>query len=133
MKNPYTKTIALRILIGLAKKVKAIREYFNCIQVTYFANGGWCSTFISKLAFITSNTEQRTEAAAQIEVVEVINDDEFITYSNKSNSYYVVRPYNAIASQRCECADCYYRQTTCKHQIAVQQFLNQKFELQVVI
>lgn len=131
MKNPYTKTIALRLLIGLAKKVKQVREFLNCIQITYFANGGWCSTFISKKAFLTSNNEQRTEAAAAVEVTEVIDDETFVTYSHKSNSYYTVRPYSPIAAERCECADCYYRQTTCKHQIAVQQFLNQQFQLVV--
>lgn len=130
MTHPYTKAAALRILIGLATKIEIVRVFRNCIQVTYRVyGGGRCSTFLSKKAFVVSNLETRTQAAALIEVVEMVNDDEFIVQSHKTNNYYVVRPYKMEARSRCECGDCHWRGAKCKHQIAVEQFLSQQFAL----
>lgn len=131
MKNLYTKTIALRILVGLAQKVKVVRKLINnVIQVTYWSNSGWCSTFLSVKSFILANDQKREEAAIAAQVVEVIDDETFVVQSKNGNQY-KVRPYNFYVSNRCECNDCYYRHTECKHQKAVKQFLNQKFELSV--
>lgn len=135
MSQQYTKTAALRILIGIARKIEKVNtevrrrdgRLMNVIQVTYISiNGGRCSTFLSKKDFVVVNVDFRASGAALVEVVEVVSDDEFIVKSNKVNkpdNYYVVRPYNPNPKSRCECGDCYWRQAYCKHQIAVEQFL----------
>jgi hypothetical protein len=127
MTTPYTKAAALRLLLGLARKIETVREYRNCIQVTYRVSGGArCSTFLSKKAFVVVNHDFRASGALTIEVVEVVDDDTFIVKSNKTSkpdNYYVVRPYHWHEKSRCECGDCHWRGAKCKHQIAVQQFL----------
>jgi hypothetical protein len=109
MSHLYSKATALRILIGIATRIERVREFRNCIQVTYRVyGGGRCSTFLSKKAFIVVNLDIRIHASALVEVVEVVNDDEFIVHSQKTDSYYVVRPYKVDARSRCECGDCHW-------------------------
>jgi hypothetical protein len=130
MSHLYSKATALRILLGIATRIERVREFRNCIQVTYRVyGGGRCSTFLSKKAFIVVNLDIRVHASALVEVVEMVSDDEFIVRSQKTDSYYVVRPYKVDARSRCECGDCHWRGANCKHQIAVKQFLSQQFTL----
>lgn len=49
MISPYT-TAAAKLLTKSAS-VEIVRIFPNCIQVTYWRNGGRCSTFLSKSAF----------------------------------------------------------------------------------
>ncbi|QSJ14171.1 hypothetical protein JYQ62_19740 [Nostoc sp. UHCC 0702] len=114
----YTKAAALRLL-PFATKIEAIREFKNCIQVTYRANGGRCSTFLSKTAFLADHTSLRKQGSVEVEVTEV-HGGEYVVKS-KSN-YYTVRPGQLDPRDRCECGDCHWRGAKCKHQIAVEQF-----------
>jgi hypothetical protein len=127
MSSIYTKTTAKK-LIPFATHVEAVREFRNCIQVTYRVRGGRCSTFLSKLAFLDNFTALRTQNAALVEVRE-LHENEYVVHSQKSNSFYKVRPNHPESSERCECADCYYRGAKCKHQIAVEQFISQSFKV----
>jgi hypothetical protein len=127
MTSIYTKAAAKRLL-PFATKIEVIRELPNCIQITYRANGGRCSTFLSKLAFLTNFTDLRIQNATQVEVRE-IHQNQYVVYSQKSNSYYTVRPKQTDQYQRCECADCHYRGAKCKHQIAVEQFLTKTLKV----
>lgn len=133
MTTPYTKAAALRILIGVARKILSVNaevrrrdgRIINIVQVTYISsiNGGKCSTFLSKKAFVVVNVDFRTKGAELVEVIEVVDDDTFTVLSHKSGNHYVVRPYHWDKKKRCECGDCYWRGANCKHQIAVAQFL----------
>ncbi|MGL5881249.1 MAG: hypothetical protein ACRC2V_26235 [Xenococcaceae cyanobacterium] len=130
--STYTKAAALRILIGVARRVEKVNTECcrGVIQVTYISvNGGRCSTFLSKKAFVVSDQEFRVTGASQVEIIEVVDDDHFIVQSKKTDNYYVVRPYHYNERQRCECGDCHWRGRKCKHQIAVEQFLNQRFAI----
>ena len=119
--NPYTKAAAKRLL-PFATKIEAVRELRNCVQVTYRSNGGRCSTFLSKKAFVVDFSGIREAAAQSVEVVET----SLYSYTVKSaNNYYVVRPGHADLRQRCECADCNFRGAFCKHQIAVADYCKQ--------
>jgi hypothetical protein len=121
MSSIYTKGAALRQLQGIATKIEAIREYRNCIQVTYWVrSGARCSTFLSKTAFLADHTELRTQGSTSVEVTEV-HGGKYVVKS-KSN-YYTVRPGQIDPRSRCECGDCHWRGAKCKHQIAVEQFL----------
>lgn len=122
MSNIYTKTAAKRLL-PFATLIEAVREFKNCIQVTYLvANGGRCSTFLSKKAFIADFSETREERSHSSEVVESTSH----TYTVKSqNQYYVVRPGHPNPRQRCECSDCHFRGAYCKHQISVEKYCRQ--------
>lgn len=127
MSQQYTKAAALRILIGIARKIINVNTTCcrsGAAQVTYISiNGSKCSTFLSKKAFVVINVDFRKKGAELIEVIEIVDDDTFTVLSHKSNSHYVVRPYHRNPKSRCECGDCYWRGAECKHQIAVQQFL----------
>jgi hypothetical protein len=73
----------------------------------------------------------REERALTIEVLEQ-HADEFVVHNCENNHYYVVRPNHVEPQERCECADCHYRGVKCKHQIAVENFLEQRLE-QVIL
>lgn len=116
--NPYTKAAAKRIL-SFATRIEAVRELRNCVQVTYRSNGGRCSTFLSKKAFVVDFSRIREEKSQLVSVVE----SSLYSYTVKSaNNYYVVRPDTPDVQQRCECADCNFRGAFCKHQIAVADY-----------
>ncbi|MBN3949404.1 MAG: hypothetical protein HWQ38_24240 [Nostoc sp. NMS7] len=68
----------------------------------------------------------REERAATIEVLEQ-HGDEFVVHNCENDHYYVVRPNYPEFKGRCECADCHYRGVKCKHQIAVENFLEETF------
>lgn len=70
---------------------------------------------------------ERTERAEAIQVLEQ-NGNEFVVANSENGNHYVVRPNHPEVNQRCECADCHYRGSKCKHQIAVETFLNQRLE-----
>jgi hypothetical protein len=127
MSSIYTKTTAKK-LIPFATKIEAVREFRNCIQVSYRVRGGRCSTFLSKLAFLDNFTALRTQNAALVEVREV-HENEYVVYSQKSNTYYTVRPNHSEPNKRCECADCFHRGAKCKHQIRVEQFLSESLKV----
>jgi hypothetical protein len=126
MSHLYTKASAQRLL-PFAKKIEAIREFKNCIQVTYWCNGGRCSTFLSKTAFLKDYDSSRQARSHSVEVVKV-HEDKYVVRS-KGNHYTVCLSELLPASERCECPDCYYRGNKCKHQIAVEQFISQQFTL----
>jgi hypothetical protein len=118
MSTIYTKSAAKRLL-PFATKIENVRELKNCIQVTYRANGGRCSTFLSKKAFVVDFSGIREEGSRLVEVVE----STLHTYTVKSgDNYYVVRPGHSDPHQRCECPDCNFRGVFCKHQIAVEDY-----------
>ncbi|MFB2770231.1 hypothetical protein ACE1AT_13225 [Pelatocladus sp. BLCC-F211] len=60
-----------------------------------------------------------------IEVLEA-HGNEYIVRNIENDNHYVVRPGHVEVNQRCECADCYYRDAKCKHQVAVENFLFQR-------
>lgn len=124
MTTPYTKATAHR-LIPNASKIEAVREYKNCIQCTYIINGRRCSTFLSKKAFVLSNSNGRKVAATAVEITEV-HSNQYIVRSK--GSYYTVRPQEFNPHDRCECADTYYRGNKCKHQNAVTEYKQGKKE-----
>lgn len=70
---------------------------------------------------------ERTERAETIIVLEQ-HDDEFVVENTTNGNHYIVRPNHPEVNQRCECADCHYRGTKCKHQIAVKSFLGQRLQ-----
>ncbi|MEH2029820.1 MAG: hypothetical protein V7K67_09110 [Nostoc sp.] len=74
----------------------------------------------------------REERAATIEVLEQ-HGSEFVVHNCENDHYYVVRPNTSEVNQRCECADCHYRGTKCKHQIAVENYLVQQRLEQVIV
>ncbi len=115
----YTKAAAFRLL-PFAIKIEAVREFKNCIQVTYTVKGGRrCSTFLSKKAFLVDHKAIRAQGSTQVEVVEVHGGAYII--KSKAN-HYTVRPGEFDPRDRCECGDCHWRGAKCKHQIAVEQF-----------
>jgi hypothetical protein len=122
--NIYTKAASARI-IDFASVIEAVRELRNCIQVTYLIKGKRCSTFVSKKKFELDFYSFRQQGAQQIEVVEQC-DENFIVKSGEN--YYTVRPNHSDPHQRCECGDCHYRGSKCKHQIAVEQFLTRQLQ-----
>lgn len=124
-KPEYTKAAAKRI-ISFATQIEVVREMRNCIQTTYRAHGRRCSTFLSKKLFAADFEQLRHQGAAEIEVVE--NHGDSCIVKSKDN-YYTVRPNHSDPHQRCECGDCHYRGSKCKHQIAVSEYLLK--ELQV--
>jgi hypothetical protein len=75
---------------------------------------------------------ERTERANTIEVLEQHND-EFVVENSENGNHYIVRPNHPEINQRCECADCHYRGTKCKHQIAVEKFLSSSLESAVAL
>ncbi len=126
MSSIYTKAAALRLL-PFATKIEAIREYRNCIQVTYTVKGGRrCSTFLSKKAFLVDHTELRTQGSVSVEVTEV-HGGEYVVQSK--NNYYTVHPGHHDPHKRCECGDCHWRGAKCKHQLAVEQFLCSRLQV----
>ena len=129
MSSIYTKSAAKR-LIAIATHIETVRELKNCIQVTYRTSGGRCSTFLSKVPFLDIFTTLRTQNAATVEVREV-HENEYVVYSQKSNTYYTVRPNHSELNKRCECDDCFYRGAKCKHQIRVEQFLSQGIKVAI--
>jgi hypothetical protein len=120
MSNLYTKAAALRILRAFAKKIETVREFANCIQVTYVVGGGRrCSTFLSKKAFLADHKAIRAQGSTEVEVKEV-HGGAYVVKS-KAN-HYTVRPGQIDPRDRCECGDCHWRGAKCKHQLAVEQF-----------
>ncbi len=82
--------------------------------------------------FVLLNPQvKRVERAATIEVLEQ-HGDKFVVHNPENGHHYVVNPNLPNPKERCECADCYYRAATCKHQIAVETFLRQRLEDVVV-
>ena len=73
----------------------------------------------------------REDRAKTIEVIEH-QDNEFVVQNQDNGNQYVVRPQHPERNQRCECADCYHRSAKCKHQIAVETFL-QRQQLERII
>ena len=65
----------------------------------------------------------REEKAAAVEVLEQ-QGEEYLVRNCENDHHYVVRPLHPDTQHRCECADCYFRGVTCKHQIAVSNFLS---------
>jgi hypothetical protein len=127
MTNPYTKITAHRLL-PFAKLILTIRILRNCIQVTYIANGGKCSTFLSKKAFTVSHLNARNIGSLEIEVIER-HGNAFTVLSHTSNTYYVARPGHPNERERCECGDVKFRGTRCKHQIAVINRINARAKI----
>ncbi len=113
--------------------------YVTVSGVEVFRSVLWCeSTDWVKQQYVegTLNKHQpqqiqvlttREERAAMIEVLEQ-HGDEFVVHNCENDHYYVVRPNHPEPNQRCECADCHYRGVKCKHQIAVENFLEQRLE-----
>lgn len=127
MRSPYTKLAAHRLL-PFAKLILSTREMKNCIQVTYLANGGKCSTFLSKRAFITTNTNARAQRSLDIEVVERHGKD-FVVKSHNSGNFYTVRPWHPDPKQRCECGHVHFTGDDCKHQVAVRNRVNERAKI----
>lgn len=128
MSQQYTKAAALRILIGIARKILDINvelcRQSGAVQVVYISvDGRTCVTFLYAKEFVVVNADFRKKGAELVEVVEVVNDDTFTVFSHKTNNYYVVRPYHWHEKSRCECGDCHFRGAKCKHQVTVAQFL----------
>lgn len=120
MLNPYTKAAA-KHLLPFATSIEVVREFKNCIQVTYWARKKRTSTFLSKKAFINFNLELRRNGANQIEVREV-HGGEYVVYSHNSSTFYTVRPNHPDVRRRCECGDCHFWGAVCKHQIAAGKY-----------
>ncbi|RCJ20187.1 hypothetical protein A6S26_05545 [Nostoc sp. ATCC 43529] len=74
---------------------------------------------------------ERTERANTIQVLEH-RDDKFVVQGSDNKSRYTVRPKHLDPNQRCECADCRHRGSKCKHQIAVENFLNPNLEKELL-
>lgn len=79
--------------------------------------------YASKLHAITL----RTQRARAIEVVEV-HGSEYVVCNRNNGHCYVVRPLHPNPRERCECGDCHFRGIKCKHQIAVESFINARLE-----
>ncbi|WP_375491193.1 hypothetical protein [uncultured Nostoc sp.] len=75
---------------------------------------------------------ERTERANTINVLEQ-NGNEFVVNNCENGNHYIVRPNHPEVNQRCECGDCHYRGTKCKHQIAVEKFLSSSLESAVAL
>ncbi|QLE42288.1 hypothetical protein FD723_18890 [Nostoc sp. C052] len=67
----------------------------------------------------------RSPRAQAITVLEQ-QGDEFVVENSTNQNRYTVRPKHPDPNSRCECADCHHRGTKCKHQIAVENFLEQR-------
>jgi hypothetical protein len=102
-------------------------EYISNLVDTVFAD--FDSAVKGSLVAVAKVQEkrllERTERANAINVLEQ-NDDEFVVENLETGSHYIVRPSHPEINQRCECADCHHRGTKCKHQIAVENFLEQR-------
>ncbi|MEH2152084.1 hypothetical protein [Nostoc sp.] len=75
--------------------------------------------------------KQKLESAvrsprAQAITVQELQGDEFVVENSTNQNRYTVRPKHPDPNSRCECADCHYRGAKCKHQIAVENFLEQQ-------
>ncbi|MFL9458899.1 hypothetical protein AB0758_48955 [Tolypothrix bouteillei VB521301_2] len=69
----------------------------------------------------------RTQRACAIKVKEEHNS-EYVVYNQNNGHHYVVRPLHPNPRERCECGDCHFRGIKCKHQIAVESFINARSE-----
>ena len=124
MKTLFTKAAAKKLL-PIATSIETVREMNAVIQVTYYvANGGRCSTFLSKKAFLEVNSSQRRQAAEVIEVVEFHGGGRFVVGSSNKDAFYCVRLSESDPAGRCDCGDCHFRGVECKHQIACKNYLD---------
>ncbi|PHJ59557.1 hypothetical protein VF14_08745 [Nostoc linckia z18] len=73
----------------------------------------------------------RTQRAATIQIVEQ-QGDKFVVQNGENGNRYIVRPDHLDPNQRCECGDCRHRGSTCKHQIAVENFLKPSLANRIV-
>lgn len=67
----------------------------------------------------------RSPRAQAITVLEQ-QGDEFVVENSTNQNRYIVRPKHPDPNSRCQCKDCHHRGTKCKHQIAVENFLEQR-------
>ncbi|MBW4670408.1 MAG: hypothetical protein KME60_24085 [Cyanomargarita calcarea GSE-NOS-MK-12-04C] len=65
------------------------------------------------------------QRASSIDVLEQ-HGSEFVVHNCENDHYYVVRPKLSDPHERCECPDCHYRGVKCKHQIAVENFIQRQ-------
>lgn len=82
MLSIYTKEVAKK-LIPIALYIEAVREFRNCIQVTYRANGGRCSTFLSKKLFLDIKLSIGYKTIDEIEVVKTRTDTWSVLVNNQ--------------------------------------------------
>lgn len=64
---------------------------------------------------------EKIQLSREMRVVDVVEGDHFVVKSG--GNYYIVRPSHFNPKERCECSDCHFRGSECKHQIAVKRFL----------
>lgn len=125
----YTKSAADRIITA-STKIEAVREFKNCIQVTYKIGRARCSTFVSKAKFAADFVEFRKAAAAGLKVTG--HGTRFLVHNDASNTSNVV---DTIA-KTCTCKDFHeqvaanIRALNCKHFYAAQNFIQQSKVIQ---
>ncbi|MEA5505951.1 hypothetical protein VB735_23100 [Halotia wernerae UHCC 0503] len=105
---------------GLTGQFWSIREVFEALEKRSTRTPEVVETPVSKQQHETLAREER---AAAIEVVEE-HGNKFVVQNRENGNCYVVCPNEIDAHQRCECLDCYHRGVKCKHQIAVERFIN---------
>jgi hypothetical protein len=73
-------------LLPFAEKIEKVRVFNNCIQVTYWCNGGRCSTFLSKKSFtqklLNEALEEELAGAAEWHMVRVGQIDQNLFRAN---------------------------------------------------
>jgi hypothetical protein len=68
-------------------------------------------------------SETREQRAERIEVLQQHEGLTFTVRNIDNGNHYVVRPAHEDPKQRCECGDVYFRGVRCKHQIAVENWI----------
>ncbi|MBW4617500.1 MAG: hypothetical protein KME21_30670 [Desmonostoc vinosum HA7617-LM4] len=126
--------------LGIVFKVRNQEEFWENTQQSYYWECGIAGRFWSvrdaiealqkrntpSVAETPVNEEQdatREHKAATIEVLEQYGD-KYVVQNQENGNCYVVRLNELDPHQRCECLDCYHRGVKCKHQIAVENFVN---------
>ncbi len=126
----YSKVATARLLgiaVGLVKKLEV---FANAVWVHVQGNR---PTFISKTRYQVDFLESRADRSAEIEITPT-GIFSYIAYNLKSGNSYKLYSLPGEGLQ-CECKD-FERQKwggkdtpTCKHRIAVNQWLNDKFPM----
>jgi len=126
----FTKTATARILGVASSLVVRIKIFANAIWV-YIR--GKRPTFISKTQYQRDHLESRLDRSADIEVTPLGAFSYTATNTEKGTSYRLW--CEAGRGLQCECKD-FERQIwgkqvnpTCKHKLAVQQFINDTFPI----
>ncbi len=126
----YSKAATARILDIAVALVKEIRIFANAVWVHI---AGRRPTFISKVCYRLDYLESRTDRSTDIRVTPV-GAFSYIAYNTSKATVYRLWCSEDLGLQ-CECKDFEWQKIsgkynpTCKHRIAVNQWLNDKFPI----